>query len=226
LALRRPHLTSSPAAAAAIAGAALLAAACSGARPFGARIAEELTCTPEDLGGAYFMQTAGEFSTRNLADLADDAPKRKAELETAGLRGGRFNYWKQEVGKPPFESPLEVVCQVMEFGSADQAARFVGDLQAEPRDLATMAITWLPAGGRKAEELSAPNDPALPPGTRAFRLEAASPEAKVSLYAVLVSRGRYVQSVYLGNGDGTASPAAAAAVLVHLTRRSAAAAAR
>ncbi len=180
-----------------------------------------MACQRDDLGGAFALRLAGDFSTRNLADLANDAPGRRAELEAAGLRGGRFNYWKEAVGRPPFESPAEAVCQVMEFGNEDEAVHFVRSLRAQPDALATSAFTWLPASHRKAGEVAPPEDLGLPEGTRAFRIEAASPEADVGLYAIVATQGRFVQSVYMGsNGNGGTSLRAASAVLARLARRS------
>ena len=220
MALTLPHHATNSAVAAILAAGALLAAACAAAPPISANIEDELICTPDDLRGTYFMQMAGEFSIRNLADLADDAASREAELDSSGLRGGRFNYWKQDVGKPPFETPVELVCQVMEFASDAQAAQFVRDLEVDPGELATTAVAWLPAGGRTARELPVSDTAYVPPGTRVFRLEGTSPGANTILYAAIAPGGRFVQGIYMGNRDGTATPGETTAVLARLAARS------
>jgi len=220
LALTRPHRATDQAVAAIAAVGALFAAACAAASPAGANIDDDLVCTPDDLGGAYLMQVAGEFSSRNLADLAENAVKRKAELESSGLRSGRFNYWKQAVGRPPFEDPVELVCQVVEFASETQAARFVRSLKAEPGELSTTAVAWLPAGGRAAAELPVPTTINAPPTSRVFRLEATSPGPRTTLYVAIAPAGRFVQSVYMGTSPGTATPDETTAVLSRLAARS------
>lgn len=216
MALNRPP---TPAKAGLLAAAGLaLMAACGSGGPAAVRIPPEFVCANSDLAGDYLLQTDGEVSARNLADLSSDAPRREAALKAAGLRGGRFTYWKQAVGRPPFDPPGEIVCQALEFATGEDAAGFVRDLQANPEELATTAITWLPAGGRVAEEVAVPAVPGLPAAARAFRVAGTSAQASVEYYAVVAANGRLVQSAYVG-ARGSATAEDAAAVLANLTGR-------
>ncbi len=187
--------------AALVAGVVLLAA-CGSGEPATVRIPGEMACTPSDLGDGYFMLLEGEVSVRNLADLSDDAPRRERELRSAGLRGGRFSYWKEQVGRPPFDAPAEVLCQALEFESAAQAERFVRELTASAGELATTAMKWLPKEHRAADEMGISTPSALPAGTRAFRLAASGDGAEVEMHVVMAANGRYVQSAYVSAGRG------------------------
>lgn len=182
-------------------GAALaLLAACGSGDEGAVGVPAEMACNTTDLGGEFHLLTEGEVSVRNLADLADDAGGRARELRLAGLRGGRFSYWEEQVGRPPFDLPAQALCQALEFGSEAEAERFVRELRAEPGKLATTAMTWLPRGQREAEEVPLTTAPALPAGARAFRIAANGPGPDVELYAVFAPNGRYVQSVHVSGG--------------------------
>lgn len=148
------------------------------------------------------MLLEGEVSVRNLADLSDDAPRRERELRSAGLRGGRFSYWKEQVGRPPFDAPAEVLCQALEFESASDAERFVRELTASAGELAITAMKWLPKEHRTAEEMDLSTAVALPAGARAFRLNASGDGANVELYVVVAPNGRYVQTAHVSAGRG------------------------
>jgi hypothetical protein len=186
-------------------GLALLAAACSDVS--GLNSASELhqqVCNSDDLGGQFREETSGDFSSGNLGALADNATVRTKELNAAGLKGGHFAYWKHTVPDPPFDPPIEAVCQVMEFGSDAEANDFVAGLTATPDDLATAAITWLPAGQRSASEEPAPAIQ-LPPTSRGFHLVAKDANVDAKLFVVILPAGRFVRSVYVGDADGDAT---------------------
>jgi hypothetical protein len=164
-------------------------------------------CIESDLGGSYIEKTSGDVSVDNLAALSDNPSAMRDRLTRAGLRGGRFAYWVHTVPKPPFDPPLEVVCQALEFRSDEQAAAFVHDLQPTPDDLASTAIAWLAEGDRHVEEFvlsRAGAQPGTPvaTGPRAFKITARGNDVDFTIYASVESDGRFVRTVYVGrNGD-------------------------
>jgi hypothetical protein len=182
-------------------------------------VLEQQVCTQSDVGAGYREQTSGDFSLGNVADLSSQPENRRRQLEAAGLQRGHFAYWKHSVGSPPFEPPLEIVCQVMEFKTPEQAQQFVAQLRAEPDDLATSAMTWLPDGKRTIEEQPVHGANPLPATARGFHLEARDSNIDVSVYAVVVPAGRYVRSVYVGDGGGSGSLAEALEVQAQVLER-------
>jgi len=180
-------------------------------------------CVPGDLPGDYLQQTEGDFSRDDLAGLASNADKRRAELKAAGLLGGHVNYWKQAVAEPPFAPPLDIVCQVMAFSTEAQASKFVAGLRADAVDLATTGLAWLPTGARSVVEERSGIE-SLPRGSRAFRIEAEDRHLRVTLYAVVMPSKAHVQTVYIGNGNGAASLPDAVGIAKRLAERTAASA--
>lgn len=175
-------------------------------------------CNDQDLGGQFREETAGDFSAGNLGGLADDSTERTKELNAAGLMGGHFAYWKHTVTDPPFDAPIEAVCQVMEFGSESQATSFVAALKATPDDLSTSAIVWLPNGERAVNE-EATVGTGLPTAARAFQLTASGPHADAKLFVVFVPSGRFVRSVYVGDEEGSATLVLAASIQTRIQER-------
>ena len=102
-----------------------------------AKALDHQLCTSSDVGPDFREEAAGSFTPGNLADLASNSSARRDQLDAAGLKDGRFAYWKHLVADPPFPPPLEIVCQAMEFGSSEQAAAYVSGLHATPEDLAS-----------------------------------------------------------------------------------------
>ena len=154
-------------------------------------------CSQDDVPAGFRRQTAGDFTPQNLADLGPGPDQRLRQLAAAGLRRGHFAYWKQNVESPPFDPPLDIVCQVLEFDSAQAATAFVQSLRPEPADLSTTALAWIPDGSRAVFE--APST--LPSPARAFEIRAEDSQTSVDISAVVVPDGRYVRTVYLG-GNG------------------------
>jgi hypothetical protein len=203
----------------AVSGLALLAVSCTDVS--GLNSANDLhqqVCNSDDLGGQFREETAGDFSAGNLAALSDDAPQRTKELDAAGLKGGHFAYWKHTVPDPPFDPPIEAVCQVMEFGSETEAASFVKAMKATPEELATTAITWLPDGERSVTEESTAAL-GLPSGARGFRLTASDAHADAKLWVVVLPAGHFVRSVYVGDSEGDATLAQAATIQMRMLQR-------
>lgn len=155
-------------------------------------------CTGADLGDGFNHQTSGDFSPANLAALGDDEQAQRKQFEAAGMIRGHFAYWKQVAGHPPFEPPLDIVCQVIEFESDDDATTFV----ATQGNAAAPAVIALLPPTRQQAEVTAPGAPA---GSRAFAITADSDAGRLTLGAVIAAAGRYVRSVYTGGLDGSRS---------------------
>lgn len=179
-----------------------LVAACGSGEGASAGLGADITCTPEDLGAEYHLLTEGEVSVQNLAGLSDDARARQQQLQEAGLRGGRFSYWEEQVGRPPFAPPMQVLCQALEFESAEAAGRFLRELTDDPDELATTAMKWLPRERRAAEEITADAGKSLPAGARSFRITASGAGVDVEIYAVITPNGAYTQGVYVSGAGG------------------------
>lgn len=114
---------------------------------------DDQVCTQADVGPNFNHQTAGNFTPANLGGLVDGDGLGKRELENAGIVGGRFVYWKEVVEKPPFEAPIDVVCQVIEFRDATAAAAFATQLQSDMALLRGVVIGLLPEGERVVSEV-------------------------------------------------------------------------
>lgn len=162
-------------------------------------------CTLDDLGGGYQQLITGDFSPGDLADLGPRAEERERELTAAGMVGGRFSFWKQSLPKPPFDPPLNVVCQVLEFETEGQAAAWVAGLEADAPVVATSAIAWLPGDGRSAVELG--TAAAEPGSARAFEVTAGSGPMRTRVYFAFRGRGRYVGLVAAGGQENGAPEA-------------------
>jgi hypothetical protein len=201
-----------------IAAALLLTVAACGddsASSTSAQALDRQLCMASDVGPDFREEAAGSFTPGNLADLASNSSARRKELEAAGLKDGRFAYWKHFVGDPPFPPPLEIVCQAMEFGSSEQAAAYVSGLHATPEDLATTAISWIPDENRTVNQVS------LPPRSsgRGFQISAGGNSDHVDLFAVIVASGVYVRTVYAGKQGGTAQLTDATSVQDRMSAR-------
>ena len=167
-----------------------------------AQLKEQL-CTEADLGGSYIDKTSGAITVQNLADLSDNTSARKKQLEAAGVEGGRFAYWEHTVPNPPFNPPLEVVCQALEFGSPTEAAAYIRDLKPTPDDLASTAMAWLANGHRSVEEVDLPvagdGQLALP---RAFKITASGSSVDFTIYVSVQADGAFVRTIYVGKQRG------------------------
>ncbi|MBA4179101.1 MAG: hypothetical protein C0506_00790 [Anaerolinea sp.] len=158
---------------------------------------EQHACTQDDVGAGFNLQTSGDFSPANLADLGYNAPARLTRFRAAGMTRGHFVYWKEIAGKPPFDPPLDIVCQVMEFQSDAQARTFVEN--ASLHDITSNLIGWLP-GSYEATPVEAPGASG---SNRTFTLSGDGEAGPVTVAGVVMADGRYVRIVSLG-GPGTA----------------------
>ncbi len=191
---RRPSLRSNRLRCAALAGA-LLISACSDASEEGDTSLDKYLCASDDLTWEFQQQTAGSFSANDLGSLGDGTDERKAAYREAGLERGRFVFWKESLPRPPFDPPVNVVCQVLVFETAPQAEAWVAGLVADSAEIAATGIVWLPDGERTADEV----DDA---GGRTFRIIASEGPASVSLWATYEVRENLVLSVFAGDREG------------------------
>ncbi len=164
-----------------------------------------LLCAQEDVGPDYQQLTDGDFSVKDLADLGPNASQRVAELRDAGAQHGRFVLFKQSLPRPPFEPPVNVVCQALQFDTAEHARAFVRDLRADD-SLATTAMTWLPAEGRQFTPVNASESQA-PPGESwaRFEIRAGSGEQAMNAIYDATSAGDVVFTIVVGEADGSQS---------------------
>ncbi len=171
-------------------------AGCSDASESGDADLDRYLCEQSDLDGRFLQLVSGSFSRDDLGGLGLDPAARKREYRAAGMERGRFVFWKESLPKPPFDPPMNVVCQVLVFESPRQAADWVADLDADASDVAASGILWLPSGDRTTEE-TAPIA-----GARSFRVTADEGAARVTLVATYAAEGNTVRSIFAGDPDG------------------------
>lgn len=126
-------------------------------------------------------------------------------LAQAGIEGGYFAFWKERRDNLDGDLAVELVCQVVAFGDAGQASRFVTDL---PANAGWLSVTV--AGVALAEDTVLAGLESGAEGTRAFRLEEGGGQLR---YAVVVARERFVLSVHLGGPEGGVTLEEAVAIL-------------
>lgn len=189
--------------------ATLIATACAGGSADAP--GEALVCDASDVPATFVRQSGGEFTARDLADRHPDPPQREDDLRDAGLTGGYFSYWVERVDRPPFDPPAEILCQALIFADSIGARAFVDGIAPAPEAFAATIMGLLPGETRTIQELPLA-EPGLPPSSRAFRVIAADDLVDVTLYALISSNGRYVQSVVMGDAGGRTTVADALAV--------------
>lgn len=177
--------------AAPILAATLLAPACSSGDSHPEL--DSYLCDQSDLGEDYQQLIEGDFSPRDLADLGPDADTRARDFHEAGMQRGRFVLFKQALPKPPFEPPVNVVCQVIEFDSPGSARSWIAGLTPDATVIQTSGIAWIPDGSREVEELTrltASQSPAT--SIRAFRVLADDGTTRMAAAYQFQDSGRYV----------------------------------
>jgi hypothetical protein len=183
---------------------ALLASCSAGASAAPDPALESRLCTLDDLGGGYQHQTTGDFDPGDLAARSGDPGARLRALRAAGLERGRLAFWKAALSKPPFDPPISVYCQVLQFGGEAQAAAFVASLTPMRDDLETTGLTFLPTGPLHIEEQP-------PQGrTRLFTIQHSDDWTVV---VAIQQDGRFARSVYAGGRGVAPSPEAVLAVM-------------
>ncbi len=172
-------------------------AGCSDASEAGDAALDRYLCEQDDLDGRFLQLVSGAFSGDDLGGLGLDPEERKREYRSAGMQRGRFVFWKQSLPKPPFDPPVNVVCQVLVFETAEQAAGWVAGLDPDASDVAASGIIWLPGEEREVKEIEPIG------GGRAFQVTAEEGPARVALIATYEAEGNIVRSVFAGDRDGT-----------------------
>ena len=135
---------------------------------------DRFLCAPEDLSGTYHELARGEMRPDDLRDLGDPGGE-----VAEGLERGSFVYYSEALPRPPFERPTEVVCQVLEFKTAESALAWVQALQADD-SLEGLALIWLPDGERAFTAVEATNDPAAGAVSRRFELSASEGDSHLT----------------------------------------------
>ena len=170
-------------------GALALLAGCSGGGP---ELLADRVCQEEHLPEGFERLTFGNLSPSDLGREVG-----AGTLAAAGVDGGYFAFWKEILDELQDDPAVEVVCQVVAFGDAGEASRFVADLPAEADWLSVTVAGIALAEGTTLAEVEADGQ-----GTRSFRLDEG--EGRVR-YAVVAARGRFVLSVHLGGGEAGVS---------------------
>jgi hypothetical protein len=163
---------------------------------------DQYLCAQSTLGDDYQELIRGEFTPRDLAALAEDAPARERSYRDAGMRDGKFVYYKAVLPKPPFQPPVNVVCQAIEFETVEGAQQWIRNLQ--PGDaLDSMAFGRVPQDGFKEEETRPPaglasSDQPL----RRFDASGGVDAERTFVYSLVGSEGRIVRTVSVGRRGG------------------------
>ncbi len=184
--------------------AGALIAACSSGHTKGAAL-DPFLCTQEDLGDGYQLLTDGSFSPGDLADLGPGPRDREREFREAGMLRGKFVLFNQVLPRPPFDPPVNVVCQVLEFVDGDEAQAFVTALK--PDGTLTRSLIGSLPGERLVVREGAEETEGDPRKPREFTLVASDGDHSQVTFVVLRSgaTGRYVRTVAAGiTGDRAA----------------------
>ncbi|WP_322797332.1 hypothetical protein [Tepidiforma sp.] len=198
---------------AALAVLAAVLSACAQTPAVDGKLLDRHLCEAADLPFAFMEQTRGDFSADDLGGLSSDPETRKRDYRAAGMVGGRFVFWKEQLPRPPFASPVNVVCQAIQFETAEQARAWLEQSPATGQAVRDSGMLWAPDGGGTARELPFDGD------GRLFELEAEEGDARVRLWALHELRGPLVVSVFAGDRDGRASPEFALAIAAARDRR-------
>lgn len=169
---------------------------------------EALACGGGHAPAGYVQQASVAFQPGDLADVAADADGRLRELRDGGLVRGHYVSYKEDVGRPPFEAPATILCQVLEFEREEQADAFAAGLADSPQALQDSVLTWLP---EDRVDVSPTGQSA--PGITTYRVEAEDGEARAVLTVGVEASGRFVRSVWAGGPAGGLPSGAVAALL-------------
>lgn len=153
-------------------------------------VIDQFLCTGEDTGPDFIELTRGEFTPDDLAALAPETEEARQQYASGGMVRGRFVFLKQVLSNPPFDPPLNLLCQAVEFESSKQAAAYELGLGDSAPQWA--GLVWLPEATRDVEQVA--------PSLQRITFQEAGQDVTVLVqYAV---SGRFFYSVYLGrNGE-------------------------
>jgi hypothetical protein len=154
---------------------------------------DQFLCTPAEIGSGYQQLTNGDFSPRDLADLGPNADLREQELRAAGLQRGRFVLFKQALPPPPFDPPINLVCEVLEFDSPAGASNWVAGLTPAESVVRTAVMGWLPPSELDVVDTQRSTPPAGT-GDAQARFESVGGSGHEQVFVVLDFRtyGKYV----------------------------------
>ena len=152
------------------------AAACTG-EPTGSDL-DTFLCSADDLGWAAHEVARGEFGEEGFE-----------RGKPAGFDGGRFVFFSQALTRPPFDPPLQVVCQVLEFESAGASQHWAASLSAETLAVSS-EITAIPSEHRDIREIDNGDFPAEGSVLRHFELTAGEGAERVSALVETANLGR------------------------------------
>jgi hypothetical protein len=167
-------------------------------------------CSPGDVGPGFQELTRGDFTGGDLARIGGGGAAPPAVTE------GRFVFYKQTLPHPPFDPPLHVVCQVMEFADEPAAQAWIEALGPD-ESLAAAAVAWLPPENRHLREADARR---TADGVfRAFEVTAGEGHTAMSAVFEIAQRDRHVTVLALGwNGRGPTGSLWDAADLIQARR--------
>ena len=178
-----------------------------GAGPSGLSAAIKLKQLAEKAGKEPFDFVPPDNSAlkKKIADLGPNSSARQKELRAAGVQHGRFVLFKESLPRPPFDPPVNVICQALQFDSPEHARAFVRALQPDD-SLATTAMTWIPEANRDFATVNAAESPA-PRGEEWARFVIRAGEAEQTMNAVYdaTSSGSTVFTIVTGEADSTQS---------------------
>lgn len=159
-------------------------------------------CAHETLGDEFQELVRGNFTPKDLADLSDDADRREGEYRQAGMKRGKFVYFKEVLPRPPFEPPITVVCQVIEFDTDDAAGQWLRGLDATDA-LESLAFGRVPREDIHEEETPPPTGFGTDSGqVRQFEAAGGAGDERTLAYYLVGSEGRFVRAVSVGRRGG------------------------
>lgn len=160
---------------------------------------ERALCGQEDAGDAYQELTRGGFSPGDLAGLAPHPGPQERAFREAGMVRGGFVFLKEVLPRPPFEPPVNLVCEVLEFGTAEEASNFVANM-GEGVSVPSLIMGLPPRGVTREIDDGFPRE--SPAGrVRAFELTTEG-EKSASIHIAAANDGVLVRVVAAGREDG------------------------
>lgn len=189
-----------------LAGIALVSSACFGVEqePDVPVEIDDQICQEGDLPEEFVLKTEGDFSPADLAN-GSDASLRERDLELAGMRGGRFNYWQRSNHDDPKVAGTEVVCQAIAFREGAEASAYFEGLTADAAILAAHGFAWLGAGPWTARDAGGITELL----SRTFFLDRVQGDEPRHITIVASTSGLFVRMIFQTTNDNADSDLAA-----------------
>ncbi len=166
------------------------AAACTSDSPELSPLTERFVCSREDVPSGFLQLVSGDYTSKNLAELAREPEKRERVLREAGLVGGSFSYWKETVDDVSAGRPANVLCEALEFETPEGAQQYIRAIDPE-RDGDLPGLAWLSSNPDVVSELDVAH-----PDQRAIAVEDQGADSR--LVAIYAAEGQHVVAVYVG----------------------------